>query len=72
MKAIYCPFIPRQVIAARVEIGRMAFTELGLEKRCTTCADTFPADTEFFTPSPKYSDGLSSMCRVCQHGRKVQ
>lgn len=66
----YCPAIHRDVIAARLEIGRMTFTELGLEKRCSRCSDSFPADTEFFAPKPQSRDGLSDQCKVCQYRRK--
>lgn len=72
MNPIYCPVIPREVMDSRLEIGRMAFSELGLEKRCTCCSDLFPADTEFFAPKPKARDGLSDQCKVCQYRRKPQ
>lgn len=68
----YCPSIHRDVIAARLEIGRMVFSELGLEKRCTCCLEFFPADTEFFAPKPKSRDGLSTQCKVCQYGKGNQ
>lgn len=66
----YCPIIPREVMGSRLEIGRMVFTELGLEKRCSRCTEAFPADTEFFAPNPKARDGLSDQCKVCQYRRK--
>lgn len=70
MSAVYCPVIPDYEIAARLQAGRMAFSELGLEKRCTCCLELFPADTEFFAPKPQSRDGLATQCKVCQYRRK--
>lgn len=49
-------------IEAGVKTGKFKRTELGLEKRCTTCREYWPADSTFFG----IKDGrLDPNCRAC-------
>ncbi|HJV50104.1 MAG TPA: hypothetical protein VJ652_01505 [Noviherbaspirillum sp.] len=40
-------------------------TEIGTEKRCVSCHEYWPADTEFFVQQQKSRDRLSSRCIAC-------
>ena len=40
-------------------------SELGLEKRCLTCNEYWPADEEFFSLAPRSRDGLTTRCIAC-------
>jgi hypothetical protein len=42
-----------------------ASSELGMEKRCLTCGEYWPADTEFFDACRSSGDGLSLRCLAC-------
>ncbi len=42
-----------------------AVTELGIEKRCRSCGDFWPADCEFFAPMSSSRDGLTPRCIAC-------
>ncbi len=66
----YCPAIHPVILQQRLNIGKMHFTDLGLEKCCSTCKESFPADTEFFSAKADSLDGLNSMCKACQNGRR--
>ncbi|MBU0592464.1 MAG: hypothetical protein KKH74_01875 [Gammaproteobacteria bacterium] len=68
----YCPPLTPNAIRSRVSTGRFAFTELGLEKRCSTCGEYFPADTEFFYAQAYRPEGLSCGCKACQHESKIK
>ncbi len=45
--------------------GRVIFSIAGREKRCSKCAEYWPADTEFFHPSSLNTDGLNYWCKAC-------
>jgi hypothetical protein len=47
-------------------------TELGLEKRCLTCAEYWPADHEFFETMRSSRDGLTPRCIACIRARLWQ
>ncbi|MBZ0104005.1 MAG: hypothetical protein K8H84_00090 [Sulfuricella denitrificans] len=74
----YCPPFTPSVIDKRVSAGRFIFTELGLEKRCSTCGEFFPADTEFFFSQKSRPEGISCACKACivegkiKSGRRAQ
>lgn len=36
-----------------------------LEKRCTRCGESWPADTEFFPRDAGRKDGLNAWCKAC-------
>lgn len=36
-----------------------------LEKICTKCKESLPADTEFFYADKRSADGLRGTCKVC-------
>jgi hypothetical protein len=40
-------------------------SELGVEKRCLSCRQFWPADTEFFAPQKNKRNPLSQRCRAC-------
>lgn len=40
-------------------------TELGSEKRCMSCGEYWPADTEFFAPRVASRDRLATRCLAC-------
>jgi hypothetical protein len=42
-----------------------ADTEIGVEKRCMSCGEYWPADTEFFETKISSRDGLSARCIAC-------
>jgi len=44
-------------------------TELGEEKRCLTCGEYWPADTEFFESQASSRDGLTPRCIACIRAR---
>lgn len=68
----YCPPFTPGAIGMRISTGRFVFTELGLEKRCSTCRDFFPADTEFFFSQTSRPDGLSTYCKACNLDREIK
>lgn len=37
----------------------------GLEKRCSSCHDWWPADTDFFTRHEIRPGGLANQCKAC-------
>lgn len=49
-------------IEAGVKTGKFKRTELGLEKRCTTCREYWPADSAFFGIK---NGRLDPNCRAC-------
>ena len=67
----FCPPFTPSVIDKRVSAGRFIFTELGLEKRCSTCGEFFPADTEFFFSQASRPEGLSTYCKACYLDRDI-
>lgn len=60
------PARPRPaLLAMRLQTGKYRHdAELGLEKRCATCGDYYPADTEFFFAGSD-GDGLHCSCKDC-------
>jgi len=42
-------------------------SELGLERRCLTCGEYWPADHEFYPTARSRKDGLSVRCIACVH-----
>lgn len=60
----YCPALypeARRRLTARVWM----LTDTGLEKRCTSCRNFWPADTEFYYPAKKAPGNLHSWCKAC-------
>jgi len=47
------------------ETYRYDETDDVLEKRCSTCREYWPADSEFFFTMPASYDGLHCMCKAC-------
>lgn len=59
--------VPPELLARRFASGYYRVDDDGgIEKRCSTCRDYWPADHEFFNFNSKESDGLHCMCRDCQ------
>lgn len=52
-------------IARGLASGRFAIIEDELHKKCSRCGDYWPADREFFYPSPQCRCGLHTYCRAC-------
>jgi hypothetical protein len=46
-------------------------TEDQLIKRCSTCRDYWPADSEFFYTAGNTPDRLHSMCKACYLERRA-
>jgi len=57
-------------LARRICDGGWAFTDCGLEKRCSQCREFSPADTFFWAPNKAQAGGLHSMCRDCLQAYK--
>jgi|EP01034_Spumella_vulgaris_P030796 hypothetical protein len=45
--------------------GMSRWSEIGQEKRCITCGEYWPADSEFFEAAKKTRDRLSQRCIAC-------
>ncbi len=54
-----------EVVAPGERFGMSKLTDIGKEKRCITCGEYWPADTEFFEVSHKTRDRLSARCIAC-------
>lgn len=65
----YSPIPKPLALAKGMQSGRYALTDLGLERRCSDCNETWPADTEFFWSSPSTGSGLHSWCKACYRAR---
>lgn len=65
MPNVYTPVHSRRVRNLRFESGRWHISELGLEARCSTCKQFWPADTEFYHAAKSNIDGLASQCKAC-------
>ncbi|MCY1411802.1 hypothetical protein D9M71_271940 [compost metagenome] len=63
--AAFCPIPTQQTIKQGLKSGRYVLTDLGLERRCSKCNDTWPADTEFFWSAPSTGAGLHCWCKAC-------
>jgi hypothetical protein len=58
--------VPQFLLAKRLHNGIYRFDEDGeLEKRCSTCREYWPADSDFFYTHHAEPDGLHSLCRDC-------
>lgn len=60
----YCPVPPKDLHAKRLRSGKYLLSPLGLELHCPRCAEYWPADTEFFSPSGG-AGGLNTYCKAC-------
>lgn len=61
---LYCPIPPKRRIDLRLKSGAFKFTGLGLERRCGSCGEYWPYDTEFFYPI-KANNDLDNACKAC-------
>jgi hypothetical protein len=61
----YCPIPAPHILKLRLAKGRYLYTDLGLEMKCNTCDEYYPADTEFFFPQPNHTGGLHGYCKDC-------
>lgn len=58
--------VPDITLRKRLKRGVYQFDEHGeLEKRCSTCREYWPADSEFFNRTTADPDGLHCMCKSC-------
>lgn len=58
----FAPEYKQTFIDAGLKSGKFKMTECGLERRCATCVEYWPADSTFFG----IKDGrLDSSCRAC-------
>lgn len=69
---LLCPIPTAQTLKQGFASGRYALTEVGLERRCSSCSDLWPADTEFFYPQPNSPSGLHCWCKDCYIAWKAQ
>lgn len=44
---------------------------LGLQRRCCSCQEWWPADTDFFTRAAHAPGGLASLCKACAFDRST-
>lgn len=58
------------LLRKRLKNGGYRIEEDGLYKRCTTCRDYWPADSEFFFSSVSDTDGLNCYCKACYLERR--
>lgn len=68
--AFYCPVPSPDLIKRRLKTEKYALTSIGLEKRCTACAELWPADSQFFFPAKNSPTGLHCYCKACYMERK--
>lgn len=69
----FCPLIPASLVQRRLQTGKLAMTELGLEMRCSRCKHYWPMDTEFFfSNGGSTQDSLSSWCAGCYRAWKAE
>ena len=57
-----------RTVASTAPGGRFCMSRLsdiGQEKRCLTCGEYWPADSEFFESTKKTRDRLSARCIAC-------
>lgn len=66
----FCPIPTTQTVTLGFKKGSYALTNLGLERRCSMCAEFWPADTEFFWSTPKSPSGLHCWCKACYTERR--
>jgi hypothetical protein len=50
--------------------GDLIVTELGIERVCTACGESWPYDPEFFYRQPNGLLGLQAMCKACKSERR--
>lgn len=61
----YKPATPSPALMAMgLVTGKYQYQDDELYKRCSGCADYWPADTEFFFAASE-GDGLNNKCRAC-------
>lgn len=60
----------RANLEQRLKDGRYRQSEGVLEKRCCTCNEYWPADSEFFYTHKEGLDGLRNYCKACQGAAK--
>jgi hypothetical protein len=57
------PLLTDRALAMGLRSGKYRLADYGLEQRCTTCGEYWPADTEFFYP--RGATRLASECKAC-------
>lgn len=63
----YTPRMKAGLLQRRIATGKARLCpELGLEKWCPHCAEFWPQDTLFWSPSSREADGLQTWCKACQ------
>lgn len=60
---IACP--RPNIKAKRLADGQYVEGENGLEKKCRTCLEYWPADSEFFYSNRNTADGITAICKAC-------
>lgn len=63
----YTPLMKPGLLQRRLANGKAVLDEcLGLQKLCPRCAEYWPQDTLFWSPSSREADGLQTWCKACQ------
>lgn len=60
-----CPYQSPGQIRRGLASGRLVLTELGMERLCSHCGETYPLDTEFWYYQPSARAGVGSYCKAC-------
>ena len=63
-----CPALTPEQIARGLERGRLQIDDGILERRCSSCGDFYPLDTEFWYFQPSKREGTHHMCKACYLG----
>lgn len=65
IQGYFCPVPAPRALQKRLASGSYRYAGGDLERRCSTCKDYWPADTEFFHTAVGDASGLHCYCRAC-------
>lgn len=60
-----CPYQSPGQVRRGLASGRLVLSELGLERLCYRCGETYPLDTEFWYWQPSARAGVGGYCKAC-------
>lgn len=63
--AYFCPALTLRAVERSLARGGMLMEDGILQKRCTSCGEYWPADTEFFYGTIKKTTVLHCYCKAC-------
>ena len=70
IQGYFCPVPDKRALQNRLASGSYRYAGGELERRCSTCRDYWPADTEFFHTAASDASGLHCYCRACYEDRR--